>query len=232
MYRETMGGRRKVTSGQVRLAYEVSGAAGLPPMVLLHGLGERSTGWAPVTAQFAECFRVFALDLRGHGDSDWPGAYSFELMRDDVLGAIDELCLSRITLVGHSMGGVVAYMIASQEPARIERLIVEDASPPYVRDRAIPERPAASLDFDWLVVPAIIDQVNMGDATAWDRLSAITAPTLLIGGGSESHVPQENLAQVAARIPCCELVTIPGGHHVHSTSPAEFAAVVLRWLRA
>jgi pimeloyl-ACP methyl ester carboxylesterase len=201
-------------------------------MVLLHGLGERSTGWAPVTAQFAECFRVFALDLRGHGDSDWPGAYSFELMRDDVLGAIDELCLSRITLVGHSMGGVVAYMIASQEPARIERLIVEDASPPYVRDRAIPERPAASLDFDWLVVPAIIDQVNMGDATAWDRLSAITAPTLLIGGGSESHVPQENLAQVAARIPCCELVTIPGGHHVHSTSPAEFAAVVLRWLRA
>jgi pimeloyl-ACP methyl ester carboxylesterase len=153
-------------------------------------------------------------------------------MRDDVLGAIDELCLSRITLVGHSMGGVVAYMIASQEPARIERLIVEDASPPYVRDRAIPERPAASLDFDWLVVPAIIDQVNMGDATAWDRLSAITAPTLLIGGGSESHVPQENLAQVAARIPCCELVTIPGGHHVHSTSPAEFAAVVLRWLRA
>src|ERR1035438_7493297 len=70
------------------------------------------TSWAAVAAQFAKRFRVYALDLRGHGDSDWPGIYSFELIRDDVLGVLDQLGLDRVTLVGHSMGGTVAYLVA------------------------------------------------------------------------------------------------------------------------
>ncbi len=214
------------------MAYEVRGGPDAPPMVLLHALGERGTSWAPVMAWFTESFRVFALDLRGHGDSDWPGTYSFQLMCDDVLGVLDELGLRKVTLAGHSMGGAVAYLIAMQRPGRVERLIVEDVPPPFPRDRVIPERPEGSLDFDWAAVPAIIGQVNKGDAAAWDGLGAITAPTLLIGGGPGSHIPQEKLAAVAARIPCCEVVTIPAGHHVHAARPSEFAAAVFSWLRA
>ena len=56
--------------------------------------GLRSAG------RFAERFRVFAFDLRGHGDSDWPGEYSFRLMRDDVAAALDELGLAGVALVG------------------------------------------------------------------------------------------------------------------------------------
>jgi 3-oxoadipate enol-lactonase len=119
-----------------------------------------------------------------------------------------------------------------RQPGRVERLIMEDATPPYPRDRAIPERPDASLDFDWPVVPAIIGQVNAGDAAAWDGLAAITSPTLLIGGGPESSVSQDELAAAAARIPRCDLVTIPAGHFVHTARPAEFADVVLGWLGA
>ncbi len=80
------------------------------------------------------------------------------------------------------------------------------------------------------MVSAIISQVNRGDPAAWDNLHKITAPTLLIGGGPESHIPQDRLAAAAARIPCCDLVTIPAGHHVHSTRPVEFANTVLGWL--
>ncbi len=220
-----------MTTGGIRLAYEVSGMPDAPPMVLLHGLGDRGAGWAPVTARFAECFRVFTLDLRGHGDSDWPGTYSFQLMADDVLGALDQLGLGTVTLVGHSMGGAVAYLLAMQQPDRVERLVVEDVPPPFRRDRPVPPRPAGPLDFDWAVVPAIIGQVNEGDPAAWDGLGAITAPTLLIGGGPDSHIPQDKLAAVAARIPSCELVTIPAGHEVHATRSSEFAGVVLSWLR-
>jgi pimeloyl-ACP methyl ester carboxylesterase len=227
-----VGGRHHVTTGGIRLAYEVSGAPAAAPMVLLHALGERRTSWAAVAAQFAKRFRVYALDLRGHGDSDWPGIYSFELIRDDVLGVLDQLGLDRVTLVGHSMGGTVAYLVAMAQPDRIERLIVEDVPLPFQRDRAVPERPDAALDFDWDVVPAIIGQVNKGDPAAWDRLRTITAPTLLIGGGPESHIPVDQLEAVAARIPCCELVTIPAGHHVHVGRPGEFASVVLSWLAA
>lgn len=221
---------RLVTTGDVQLAYQVSGRPDAPPMVLLHALGDRGSSWAPVTARFAASFRVFTLDLRGHGDSDWPAAYSFQLMCEDVLGGLDELGLRKVTLVGHSMGGVVAYLLAMQCPDRVERLVVEDAPPPFRRDRPVPERPEGSLDFDWAVVPAIVGQVNRGDPAAWDGLGAILAPTLLIGGGPESHIPQDKLAAVAARIPCCELATIPAGHNVHAARPAEFADVVLNWL--
>jgi len=70
--------------GDVRLTYEVHGALDAPPLVLLHALGEDRSGWATVAARFGEHFQVVAVDLRGHGDSDWPGTYSFELMADDV----------------------------------------------------------------------------------------------------------------------------------------------------
>jgi pimeloyl-ACP methyl ester carboxylesterase len=199
-------------------------------MVLLHGLGERGASWAPVTPWFAERFHVVALDMRGHGSSDRPGAYSLRLMRDDLLGALDQLGLATVTLVGHSMGGGVAYLAAMQWPDRVGRLIVEDAPPPFRRDRAIPGRPAEPLDFDWAVVPAILGEVNAGDPAAWDGLATITAPTLLIGGGAASHIPQDMLAAAAARIPRCDLVTIPAGHDVHTARPAEFAGAVLSWL--
>ena len=159
-------------------------------MVLLHALGERGTSWAPVQGRFAERFRVVTVDLRGHGDSDWPGTYSFQLMRDDVIDLLDHLGLRRVTVVGHSMGGAVAYLLAMQRADQVERLVVEDVPPPFRRDRPIPDRPVEPLDFDWAVVPAIIGQVNAGDPVTWDGLREITAPTLLIGGVLQSHIPR------------------------------------------
>ena len=221
---------RRVATGGIHLAYEASGVPDAPSMVLLHGLGERGASWAPVIPWFAERFHVLALDMRGHGASDWPGTYSLRIMRDDLLGFLDRLGLGTVTLVGHSMGGGVAYLTAMQLQDRVRRLIVEDASPPFRRDRAIPARPPEPLDFDWAVAPAIVGEVNAGDPAAWEGLATITAPTLLIGGGPASHIPQDRLAEVAARIPRCDLVTIPAGHDVHTARPAEFAGAVLGWL--
>jgi Predicted hydrolases or acyltransferases (alpha/beta hydrolase superfamily) len=219
-----------VTRAGIRLAYDVTGGPSRPAMVLLHGLGERRASWAPVVPRFGERFRVYSFDLRGHGDSDWPGTYSFQLMCDDVLDALDRLSLHRVTLVGHSMGAMVSYLAALRQPARIERLVVEDAPPPYQRDHPVPERDGTPEDFDWPVVPAIIGQVNAGDPTTWARLSSIEAPTLVVAGGTDSHIPQDKLEEVAHRIPCCSLVTIDAGHHVHTSRPNEFAAAVLDWM--
>jgi 3-oxoadipate enol-lactonase len=65
-------------------------------------------------------------------------------MRDDVLDLLDHLGPHRVSLVRHSMGGAVAYLIAEKEPDRIDRLILEDTRPPSPRTRAIPQRPAAT----------------------------------------------------------------------------------------
>jgi pimeloyl-ACP methyl ester carboxylesterase len=201
-------------------------------MVLLHGLGERAASWDPVLDALADRFRVYALDLRGHGDSDWPGAYSFELMAADVAGLLDELGLGSVTLVGHSMGGAVAYRVTMSRPDLVGRLVVEDAPPALRRELVIPERPAGPLDFDWPVVVAIRTQLSQDDPAAWAGLPSITAPTLIVGGGPDSHVPQDKLAEAAGLIPRCDLVTIPAGHYIHTARPEEFAGVVLSWLAA
>jgi pimeloyl-ACP methyl ester carboxylesterase len=151
-------------------------------------------------------------------------------MRDDVVAALDEQGLDQVTLVGHSLGGVVAFLVAMDHPQRVGRLVVEDVTPPFPRDRPVPERPGHELDFDWDVVPAIVGETNGGDPQIWEGLSAITAPTLLVGGGPESHVPQERIVEAAELVPKAEVVTIPAGHMVHNERPAEFADAVLTWL--
>lgn len=208
----------------------LSGDPDAPAMVLLHALGEQASSWDQVGARFATRFRVVALDLRGHGASTWPGTYSFTLMRDDVLGVLDALALHDLVLIGHSMGGTVAYLVAQAQPRRIARLVVEDVPPPYPRQRPVPARPAGELPFDWKVVPAIVEEVNDPSLRWWKHLPDITAPTLLIGGGPTSHIPQHLLVDVSRAVPNCTLVTTSAGHDVHESHPDAYVETVLDWL--
>ncbi len=66
--------------------------------------------------QLAQTHRVYALDLRGHGASDFPGQYSFELMRDDVIGFLDAVEVGRCVLIGHSMGERYRFWSRSRSP--------------------------------------------------------------------------------------------------------------------
>jgi 3-oxoadipate enol-lactonase len=215
-----------------RISYLAGGDPGAPPLVLLHALGEDATSWTAVVDRLAPHFSLFAPDLRGHGRSDWPGEYSSELMRDDVLGVLDALGLGDIVLVGHSMGGVVAYLVAQEQPARVRWLVIEDVVPPFPFERQIRDRPDTPLPFDWPVVPAILTEANDPTRRYWARLPGISAATLLIGGGPDSYLPPEELAEVARLIPDSTLVTIPAGHHVHATEPGAFCDAVVPWLLA
>ncbi|CAN5667025.1 alpha/beta hydrolase [soil metagenome] len=224
--------RKVQLASGIEISCQLSGDPGRPAMVLLHALGERAASWDEVAATFTTRFYVVALDLRGHGASSWPGNYSFELMRDDVIGVLDDLGLENVIVVGHSMGGVVAYLMAQAQPSRISGLVVEDVAPPFPRTRPVPERPAGALPFDWPVVSAIVAEVNDPSMRWWKRLPQITATTLIIGGGPTSHVPQAKLAEVARVVPACQFITIPVGHHVHEAAPGAFAQTTLDWLGA
>lgn len=224
-----MGEANDIVINGVRLVYDIAGEPDAPPMVLLHALGDSRADWAPVLARFAARYRVYAVDLRGHGDSDRPGGYTFGALCADVVGLLDALGLTDVVLVGHSMGGVVTYRVAVARPDLVARIVIEDAPPPYHRDRPVPERPDGPIGFDWAVVPAIAGAVSAGDPELWAALATISAPTLIIGGGQESHVPQDLLADVADRIPHATLHTIPAGHNVHAARPDEFADAVLGW---
>jgi pimeloyl-ACP methyl ester carboxylesterase len=220
--------------GGVSLAYRVAGHPAAPPMVLLHGLGDDQRDWRPVLPGLAQGHRVYTLDLRGHGGSDHPGRYSFELMRDDVLGFLDTAGIERCVLIGHSMGGMVAILLAEAAPHRLTHLILEDVAAPRPGDLDRPPLPPPPdpTPFDFAAVNAIRAQLTDPDPAWWDRTDTIGVPTLVIGGGPDSQIPQQMLAGMADRMPDATLVTVPAGHHVHANRPAEFVAAVADFLTA
>ncbi|MFG2626800.1 alpha/beta fold hydrolase [Streptomyces sp. NPDC048473] len=215
-----------VQAGGTRLAYRVWGDPSAPPVVLVHGRGGDSRTWTEIAERLAAEHRVYAFDFRGHGLSDWPGRYSFELFRDDLHAFLEARNLAGATVVGHSMGAAAAYLLAEQEPGLIGRLVLEEVPPPFPLDppRGPVERPDEELVFDWPVVPSINAQLNEPDPAGRERLGEITAPTLVIGGGPASQIAQERLVWMAGRIPRGRFVTIEAGHLVHTERPDEFLA--------
>lgn len=201
-------------------------------MVLLHGVGERASNWDTVRDALAARFTTYAVDLRGHGDSDWPGAYGHALIEADVCSLLDALGLSDVVLVGHSLGGSIGFRIAAHRPDLVARLVVEDVIPPWPRTRRIPARPARELDYDWDAVPTLMGEASTHDDVAWDELAQVVAPTLVVSGGAGSHLPVEKVAEVVDLIPDCVIVEINAGHHIHRRKPALFLDAVLGWLAA
>ncbi|MGW5449655.1 alpha/beta fold hydrolase [Streptomyces asiaticus] len=221
---------RLVDVSGIRLAYQVSGPQDAPPLVLVHALGENATDWDQMVPVLAHSRRVYALDMRGHGRSDWPGNYSLELMRADVLRFLDVLGLGPVDLIGHSMGGVVAYLLAQDHPQRVSRLVLEDVSAPRPREPNTPTRPDGDLTFDWEVVLAVRRQIDQPDPRWLEQLGQITAETLVVAGGPDSHVSQDGVAELARRIPGGHMVTIPVGHLIHRAAPEAFTKVVAAFL--
>ncbi|MFD9356069.1 alpha/beta fold hydrolase [Streptomyces sp. NPDC060031] len=224
--------RRTLTVNGIELAYQAAGPGGGEPLLLLAALGESSEDWAPVRDELARERRVYALDLRGHGGSARTAEYSLELMRDDVLGFLDALGLDRADLIGHSMGGVVAHLVAQRQPHRIGRLVLEDAPAPLPREAVPPVRPPGDLDFDWAMVLAVRPQLDRPDPSWLAGLARITSPTLALWGGPTSHIPWSAVAELTDRIPDARTLTVPAGHLIHTTAPADFLAAVEPFLTA
>lgn len=107
------------------------GALDAPPLVLLHGGHQSAHSWDLVSLSLARKYRVLALDQRGHGDSEWARDvdYSNHTMARDGAAFIAAIGLQRPVLIGHSMGGRNAMLIAAEDPARLRALVVVDIGP-------------------------------------------------------------------------------------------------------
>ena len=198
------------------------------PLLLLHSLGEESSSWEPIAEELATTHRVVALDLRGHGDSDRAPSYSLELMRDDIRAVMDRLDLRDVCIIGHSLGGMVGYLVAMSGGTRLTRLVLEEAPPPLpsIPAREPPPAPEGDPGFDWKAVADLYAQRNNPGPTWWNELEQIEIPVLVVAGGPSSHIDQPKTQEMATRMPKARYVSIDAGHDVHTRKPREFVAVI------
>jgi len=113
----------KVNVHNLDLFWRESGEG--PPIVLLMGLETDHRGWARLVPQLKSSFRCISTDNRDVGQSGLATApYSIEDMADDTLALLDHLELTSVNLIGQSMGGAIAQVIAHQHPQRVSKLVL------------------------------------------------------------------------------------------------------------
>ncbi len=123
----------------LKLHVQDYGAAGKPAMLCVHGGAAHAHWFDFVAAGFTADYHVRAVDLRGHGDSEWdrsePPDYSYERYAADLHELTEKLNLRDFILVGHSMGGVVSTVYAGTYPGRAKAFILIDSTIAMPPDR-------------------------------------------------------------------------------------------------
>jgi pimeloyl-ACP methyl ester carboxylesterase len=127
-----------VVSAGLRLHVLDWGGGGLAPLLLLHGFTGHAHAWDTLSIALQPHFHVYALDARGHGDSDPADTYTAEAAFDDISAVVDQLGLTSCILVGLSMGGRNAMYFASRRPDRVQKLVVIDIGPEISKRAAAP----------------------------------------------------------------------------------------------
>src|SRR4030081_1466794 len=122
--------RQTVVRG-LRFHFLEWGHPSAPPVLLLHGGNQSSHSWDLVSLNLADRFHVYALDQRGHGDTEWSREldYSMDAMAADVLAFIADQGLVRPIIFGHSMGGRVTLHAVLQAPDAARALVIVDVGP-------------------------------------------------------------------------------------------------------
>jgi pimeloyl-ACP methyl ester carboxylesterase len=220
------------------------------PIVLIHGAGGSHLSWPPDIRRLAG-YRVYAIDLPGHGKSDSHGEQTISAYAERVLEWMETLNLYRVFIVGHSMGGAVAMSLAVNVPARVTGLgllgigipfdapknILEDLSNPVTVPVALNQ--LKSLSFAGDANPRIVELVSrrlfetrisviQGDFIACARINiaeiaeSINQPAILIVGAKDQIVPLRHAQLLGKKIKRAELaVVLNAGHMVMLEKSAE-----------
>jgi esterase len=111
----------------VELAIAEAGSG--DPLVILHGLFGSKRNWSSIAKQLADSRRVVTVDLRNHGASPWDPVHDYPALAADVARLVETRLGGRAAIIGHSMGGKAAMMLALERPDLVERLVVVDIAP-------------------------------------------------------------------------------------------------------
>jgi pimeloyl-ACP methyl ester carboxylesterase len=212
-----------------------------PAVVLIHGLGVSSAYFLPLAERLAARFRVYALDLPGHGRSATPRrALDVPQLAGALSAWMQARGLERAALVGQSMGCQVAVEAALRASERVERLVLIGPTPdPAAGTAELLRRLVVDAAFErpGMIWQAFKDYLRMNMRVLpefqamlrdpfMDKLARVRVPALVARGERDPIAPQPFAEEVARRLRC-EVVVVPGwGHAVqHSAPGAVFDAL-------
>lgn len=215
----------------IDMYYEIYGQG--PPLILLHGFTLTASMWKRYIDALVEHYRVIAVDLRGHGRSSNPtNQFTHRQAALDIYALLEHLKIDRFRAMGHSSGGMTLLHMATQQPGRVEAMVLIDAThyfPEQCRaamSRATLERAPWGGDWEYVVqregkerAHALIGQwIGMKDS--YDDmnftppyLSTITARTLIVHGDRDGFFPIDIPVEMYRAIPHAYLWIIPNGGH-------------------
>jgi pimeloyl-ACP methyl ester carboxylesterase len=140
----------------MRFHFTEWGDPAAPPVLLLHGGNQSSHSWDLVSLHLSDRFHVYALDQRGHGDTEWSREldYSMEAMAADALAFVEDRALGHPIIVGHSMGGRVTLHAALQALEVARALVLVDVGPELSPEgtKVVGDFVAHNIEFDDLDV--------------------------------------------------------------------------------
>src|SRR3954469_7963215 len=258
------GRRLHLATGLTTTVSEAGDGHGSTPVLALHGwIGSRRS-FAALLPLLAGRARVFAVDLRGHGDADKPpSGYDLSGLAEDVVAVLDALGISRAILVGASSGGYVAQQVAVSRPERVAGLVLAGAPaalrgrPPFAAEL---DRLSDPLDPAWVrtfvagftdldrlpswYVDVMVEDALRVPARIWlasltglvsspppTDLGGIAAPTLVVSGGRDRLLGQEQTDALVAAIPGAEWIDYPDtGHLVLEEQPEQLAGDIAYFL--
>jgi pimeloyl-ACP methyl ester carboxylesterase len=199
------------------------------PVILLHGLAGSGRWWSRNVPALSQSFRVIAIDLPGFGTSPRGHRLELEGIVDQLVGTMDGLGIERASLIGHSMGGLIAGGLAAERPTRVDRLILVNAaflSLDRTSVRSVAGPAATLLRTAPSLMPVLLaDGLRSGPRRLTDasiqllradwqsKLPRIEAPTLVIWGEHDRLCPLAIGQQIVASIPGSRLEVVEGAAH-------------------
>jgi pimeloyl-ACP methyl ester carboxylesterase len=244
-------GRTETVHG-IEMYHEIRGEGA--PLVLLHGGGGVGANWNLLFKEPPAGFRLVIPDLRGHGRTTNPsGRFTFRQCALDVLALLDSLRIERFRAIGLSMGAKALLHAATQQPDRIEAMVLVSAAPYFAEQaRAIMRTvtPDNRSEAEWAQMRVWHPRGDAQIRELWRQVNAfagsyddmnftppylrtITARTLIVHGDRDPLYPVALATEMYAAIPHAYLWVVPNGGHgpIFGDRAAQFVQTALQFLR-
>jgi pimeloyl-ACP methyl ester carboxylesterase len=247
----------KLDRDGVKIYYEVHGSG--PPLILTHGYSSTSAMWNGQIEALSKQHQLILWDMRGHGQSDYPGdpaAYSEALTVADIAALLDEIGAARAIVGGLSLGGYMSLAFYRAHPERVSALLIIDTGPGFKKDearkvwngraRATADRfdregldvlKSASRERSTVshrdasgLARAARGMLTQRDAKVIELLPEIKVPSLVVVGADDTPFLAAS-DYMAAKIPGARKAVIPAaGHAVNIDQPQSFIEAVMPFL--